>query len=233
MANYQEISLLCLLNLWTANWDTKYPSEELSNKLSIALIIIILVLPLLISLVFRIPVEKWRKQNFVETFGTLTDGKRQSKFTVMISFAIFFIRKLVFVWSVIKLQDYLWLQITLQIISSAFNIAFIQLYKQFDTVFTNRMGTFDEINTLVLIYTALCFTDYVLDPYIKSNNVGPTYISIIVTLIAVHIIIMLVSSLKSVKQICKKFYKRITRRNKRRQDHDDNELGENSNITKK
>ena len=112
-------------------------------------------------------------------------------------------------------------------------MAFIQLFKPFYTLFTNRMGTFDEINTLILIYTALCFTDFVSDPYTKSEKVGPTYIGIIGTLISVHIAILLIFSIKSIILVCKKFYNRIKTKSKRINDEDgDIKIGKNTNSKK-
>ena len=75
MSNYQEIAVLGMLNLITANWDTSYSSENLSNKLSIVIIALVLIVPPIIGLVFRIPIEEWRRKVFIKIYGTVVDGK--------------------------------------------------------------------------------------------------------------------------------------------------------------
>ena len=102
-----------MLNLFTADWNSPYSSENLSNNLSIAIIALVMIVPPIIGLVFRIPVEEWRQRVFMKIYGTVVDGKKHDRQAVILFSIIFFLRKIVFAWSVIKLQDQLWLQITL------------------------------------------------------------------------------------------------------------------------
>lgn len=65
-----------------------------------------------------------------------------------------------------------------------------------------RSEIFNEICTLCLTYLAICFTDHVLDPEMRSD-IGPTYIAINGVMLSVHIIKLLVKSCKAIKQKCK------------------------------
>ena len=75
------------------------------------------------------------------------------------------------------------------------------------------MACFDELCTLQLTYIAICFTDFVSDPYMKSSKFGPSYIGIVGILIFVHMVILLLITIGSIKLGCKRFY---SRKNKQR-----------------
>ena len=91
MSNYQEIALLGLLNLLTADWNTFYSSERLSNNLSIVIFAMVLIVPPIIGLVFRIPIEEWRRKVFIKIYGTVIDEKKHDRIAVILFTIIFFL----------------------------------------------------------------------------------------------------------------------------------------------
>ena len=67
------------------------------------------------------------------------------------------------------------------------------------------METFNEVCVLCLTYIAMCFTDFVPDPEVRSD-IGPYYIAANLFMIVVHIIILLAFSFKALVRVCKKYY---------------------------
>ena len=99
----------------------------------------------------------------------------------------------------------MWGQIAQQVFFAIGMIIFIQHYQPYESKFANRMETFNEVCVLCLTYIAMCFTEFVPDPEVRSN-IGPYYIAANLFMIAVHIIILLAFSLKALVKVCKKYY---------------------------
>ena len=112
MSIYTELSLLSLLNIETASWDSPYKDERYSNIVSI-IIIVLLSAAIYITRLLYIKRENWRKGSFIEKFGTLLEGadtsKKQNKLRVVALLAIFFLRKIALTYYIVKFADYLWL----------------------------------------------------------------------------------------------------------------------------
>ena len=70
---------------------------------------LVIVIPIIILVFLYKNFDRWSEPKFRERFGTLLDGKKiKNKWTVIVLLVLFFVRRLVFVLSVIKLRDFLW-----------------------------------------------------------------------------------------------------------------------------
>ena len=205
MSVYQDFALLSVLNLNTANWDTSFSSENYSNNLSIVVLVLILAVPPLILVHLYREYEQWDDENFNRRFGTLIDGRRtnNNRWAVILMLTLFFVRRLVFVITVIHLQDFVWGQILIQISFSIGMLMFIQLNKPFKSSFANWIETFNEVCTLLLSYMAICFTNFIPDAEIKSD-IGPYYVYTNLVMIAVNVLILALLTLKTWMLCCKK-----------------------------
>lgn len=158
--------------------------------------------------------HRWQNPKFKEKFGALLDGKKtKSRWTVIVPLAIFFLRRLAFVLSVINLSDFLWGQIALQLFFSLANMMFIQWSQPYELPYFNRKETFSEVCILCLSYFGICFTNFVPDPEVRSE-LGRFYIGTNSFMILALFLLVLASSLKIGKLFFKKYWNRWTNKGK-------------------
>ena len=115
----------------------------------------------------------------------------------------FFTRRMIFVITVLLMDNFLWGQLAIQNFVSLFLVIFIQWYKPFDTKLANTVETFNECTVIVLNYGLMCFTDFVPYADIRST-LGIYYLSLCLGNIFVHLIMMLGASLISIKNHIRK-----------------------------
>ena len=77
-------------------------------------------------------------------------------------------------------------------------------YEPLESKYANRLETFDEVCILCLSYIAMCFTDFVPDPEARYD-IGLYYIGINSLMILVHLVLILYSTLKSLRLVYKKY----------------------------
>ena len=80
---------------------------------------------------------------------------------------------------------------------------FIQWYQPLESKFANRLETFNEVCILCLSYHAMCFTDFVPDPVVR-NDIGKSYIATNASMIMVHFVLLINSTIKAYKESLKK-----------------------------
>ena len=136
---YQDFALYSILNIDTSEFQTTFPSESYSYILSIVILVLVLIIPILILVFLYRNFDRWQDQKFREIYGTLLDGKKtKSKWIVIVHLMLFFLRRLVFVLTVIKLGDFLWAQIALQLSFALISMIFIQQAQPFERPYDNR-----------------------------------------------------------------------------------------------
>ena len=109
---------------------------------------------------------------------------------------IFFYRRLLFVYSSLLLGQYLLLQLGIQIYMVQFYLMILHSFRPLESRFALLKQTVDEFTYLLLIYTLLCFTNFIPDPVIRSN-IGIVYKSIIFSNVGFHLLLMLKESIKT------------------------------------
>ena len=107
--------------------------------------------------------------------------------------AIFFLRRTVFVYSVIYLTEFLWGQIAVQLLSTILMIIYLLEFRPLETPFANRMEIMNEVTTLLLTYGLMCFTKFLPDPEMRNNG-GFLYIGVLAGNILVHLTFMVGST---------------------------------------
>ena len=116
---------------------------------------------------------------------------------------MFFLRRAIFIASVLLIQDFTWGQLTVQIYLSLFMCFLLQWFLLQESRFANNMETFNEVTMILLAYLLFCFTDIVPKSETRSN-IGLIYIGISLGNIAVHLFFMLGTSFLAIKVKCKR-----------------------------
>jgi len=70
-----------------------------------------------------------------------------------------------------------------------------------ETRFANWMETISELTTLLVLYMLMLFTDFVGEPENRSE-LGIAYICIIIAFASVHVVILLVDTIKFLIEKC-------------------------------
>lgn len=81
-------------------------------------------------------------------------------------------------------------------------------FKHLETRQSLVIETFNEAIVLILVYIVMCFCgDFIDDPDMR-NNLGYFYIGVIIFCISIHLLLLLISYFKVIKQALKKRYAR-------------------------
>ena len=104
---------------------------------------------------------------------------------------------------------------------------FTQWYLPLESRYTNWIETINEVFILGLSYMAICFTDFVLDPEVRSD-IGPYYIGTICVMILVHMIVISISTRNDLRLAFKKFWNRYVIKNKNVPKHPSKKYEDNS-----
>ena len=81
---------------------------------------------------------------------------------------LFFARRLIFVWCVIYLEDFLWGQLAIQTMTSVFIIQYLLWFWPLESTFAVKMEVMNECTILLATYGHMCFTDFVPEPETRS-----------------------------------------------------------------
>ena len=111
-------------------------------------------------------------------------------------------RRLVFALSAIQLNDYVFLQILLQFVSSLGLIFFINWYQPFLHRKMSRLETFNEWTEIMLLYHLMMFTQWISDP-IQRHKTGWSFIALICAYMLLHLSLMMYASVKDMIKKCK------------------------------
>ena len=65
-----------------------------------------------------------------------------------------------------------------------------------ESKFTNKMVLLNEVTTVWILYTVMCFTDYVTDPATR-NIIGWAFIGVLGVFLAIHLMFLFGSTCKS------------------------------------
>ena len=122
--------------------------------------------------------------------------------------SLYFLRRAIFVITIYLLEEHLWLQITIQMLSTLVVLITLLATKPLESKRSNRIEVFNECTILGLIYLLSCFTDLIPDASVRSN-LGLLYLSISFFNIAVHMAILLWESGRALKRC---FRRRLEKR---------------------
>ena len=108
----------------------------------------------------------------------------------------FFIRRAIFIISVLHLDNSLLTQLSIQIIMSLLNLLLLIQWKPLITNFENNKEIFNEVTILGLSYFALTFTNAEPNPNTRAVY-GLVYICLSLFNILVHLIILMVDTISN------------------------------------
>ena len=77
--------------------------------------------------------------------------------------AMFFLRRIAFVLSVLFMGNFVLGQLATLCYTSLLMCFLLQWFRPLESRFANYIETFNEVTVLALIYPLLCFTDFMID----------------------------------------------------------------------
>ena len=167
------------------------------------------ILPIVLLTVYFVKRDQWQNKDFKERVGTMLEGINKkwssNKWQVLFFPLMFFVRRQAFVLTAVFWYSFFWGQICLLYAMSTALIMFLQWSKPLESKFANFIETFNECFMLFVFYFLMCFTDFV--PYPKDRDlIGKGHISLIMTFICFHLLILLAGIFKNSKLVVKKRY---------------------------
>ena len=210
MEIFFDVAFVASMNLQTADWETPFPSEAMSNDLSVVFIVLVSICPVVLLLLTWCRTSLWTKEKFTNRCGAIFDDldpkklERQERVTLIWPM-LFFFRRIAFIIVVLRYRETLIMQLAVQNSISLFIVIYLQWYKPLESRFANNIETFNEMTALALTYFLFCFTDFVPEPETR-NDLGSYYNYVSFSNIGVHIVIMLSVSFSQVKLSCRKRY---------------------------
>ena len=139
--------------------------------------------------------ESWGEPSFQKKYGSLIEGyitDGESKWQIVALMVLFKVRRVIFVVSVLKMNEMLSFQLGLIQLIVFLNLSLILSFP----VFKSRQKTFIEImNELTLLaatYFALMFSDLVFNPE-ERYSTGFVYIGLMSTNFAVQLVLIIIN----------------------------------------
>ena len=86
-------------------------------------------------------------------------------------------------------------------------IMLLQWHRPLESRFANWLETFNEVMTLLVLYTVMCFSDYVTDPELR-NWLGFAFIAFVCFQALVHMAIMFYDVYYSLRLLAKRYHNR-------------------------
>ena len=195
MEFYLEIGLAVSVGVQKMNWNVHTLPVYYSNVFTYLFVALLLILPFFVFMFYSAYAGKMNQTAFYQKWGNLYDGltldkKFENRVKVLFYPVLFILRRQAFIALAIFLQKYLALQLVGAMLTSLGMIYYVQLCRPFANNFLNSLETFNEITTMLLLYTIVCFTDNVQDAEIKYM-IGWVYIGITGFNVVVHILLLL------------------------------------------
>ena len=207
---YLDVGLSSTLNIHTMRWLDNNPDLVVTNVFAIGSLVFIIVYPIWLVTFYFSKFKKWRDEDFQHKYGSVLDGTKYSdensgKWLPMVQPIVFIVRRACFIFAVIVISEFLWMQLALQYLFSVFLIIYLTYFKPLDSLFQNRMETFNECTCIFLMYHLMCFSDFVPSAATRSA-LGISFITFIFFNVSVHLYFMLKDCYyKLKKKIMQKF----------------------------
>ena len=208
MEVYAEVALFTALNMKFIDWDSPFPSVVYSNWLSMIFGVLILGLPPIFAVFYSCKWRSWNQPGFTAVCGAQLEGtnleiKKSSKWKVIVYTQLFYLRRLVFAYSVLMIEDFVLPQLPIQMFMST--LVLMTLMSK-DLILESRsaylLEVFNEACGLLLFYPMFFFTDFMED--VENRNwIGRGYVLIILINISVNFFLLLRSAFIVTKLVIK------------------------------
>lgn len=164
--SFFEIFLLSSLNVYTVDTEAEDGDTIYSYWLAYAMCVLCIALLVFLPCAYKRKEKKWTDPNFDARFGAyLTDVnveyKGRTKWTVLFHPILFLFRRIVFVWSVLIMREYVVFQIFIQMYLSLFVIAYFLHWRPLIDPATHRIEIFNEYFAILSTYSLLLFTNFI------------------------------------------------------------------------
>lgn len=187
--------------------DYAFTGVIVSNIFATFFAIASLVLPFFILIFYSVNTGRWRELEFVKKWGTVLDGMdtdpHPEKKGYNRRWALFFplmmlCRRIVFVVTVIAMNNFVWLQLALQFACTIASMIYLLQLWPHESPTATRTEVFNEVINLILMYHLLCFTDFVPGPEVRYS-IGYTYILFVVISMTIHISMLFFNAFLGIK----------------------------------
>ena len=102
---------------------------------------------------------------------------------------LFFVRRLTMCYSLVFMRGFVWGQIALQAFVTLTMIIYLMWFRPYKSQFSNRIETFNEVMALLILYSIICFTDFVPEVEMKGH-IGTALICAVCFYASVHLLFM-------------------------------------------
>ena len=209
MEAYLDFALFSMLNISEIQWPEGQVIVAISNYLSYVLLGLCGFIPTILCIFACAKRQQTNNNAFKDKYGAFLNGTRtdQSRYVnPAITIAmVYFMRRLMLSMTLVFWPEFLWGQISLQFLLSTFLIIIIQWIQPLESSFANRMETFNEVTTILILYTLMLFSDYI-ESSVTRSFVGLVYIGILVTFALVHLVPLFLDSFRKTHRCCKKVF---------------------------
>lgn len=122
--------------------------------------------------------------------------------------AAFFLRRLLMCLTLVFWSRFIWGQIAIQFLTSTALVILIGWYRPLDSAYANNMELLTEVATLWILYTVICFSNFILEPATR-HLCGYGFIGVLALFVAIHLLVLVYSICKALKfYIRKRYYDR-------------------------
>jgi hypothetical protein len=181
-----ELTFCVYFNLLHGDCNYEYLGSWMNYYFSILFAILLTATPIFIMSFYHWHFSKLSEDEFAEKFGSVYEGLKPTKRSV-ISYATYFVvRRGVYALIAIFLYNYVALQIGLSMVITLIAGCYILHYQPFEDPLLNRLEVMNEFFTLLLLSVVFCFTD-LFDDAEFQYQVGFVFLAGIVACISVHL----------------------------------------------
>lgn len=206
MEVFLEVSIYSALNLYVHEFNAQLAIEVASIVFSCLLLVVLSLASLYLLLVTCARPSRLGSEKFKSKCGAPFEGidlKKMKEANRALIFwpAMFFFRRAAFLIAILVFRGTLIAQLAIQNFISLALCIYLQWYEPMDSKLATNLETFNELTVLIMTYFLFCFNDFVPDANTRSQ-LGHYYTSVTLFNVTVHLIIMLASSLQSIKRAC-------------------------------
>jgi len=157
-----ELSISVIINLHFTH-DIKASStwiEAFDYVLAIFMAVCLVSMPVFILVFYCRNFERLEDSEFAQKYGSVYEGLVIKRSALFYPF-FFIIRRATLALTALKNENFVWLQIALQIYLTLAQAVYLLHFKPFDNSLVQKLEVYNEICSLFLLACVLCFTDLI------------------------------------------------------------------------
>ena len=203
MESYLELCVLSILNVQEIKWYDGLAFITFSNRTSYALLVILGIVPLLLLCIILKHRDRLKEYVFKARYGSILDGTKSEGgvyYNVsLLSPLIFFARRLIMGLSLVHYHGLFVSQVIIQTCSTLGIMVSFSVTKPLKSIGMHKLAMFNEAASLLILYTLLCFTDWIADHEL-SHQIGFVYIATVILLCLVHVLVLIITVIMKLRE---------------------------------